>query len=322
MDPLTTAQIAWGFLADPGDPLARALCEAWGPEKALGLVTGSGTSAAVFAGLGRASHPLDGSHLRHWRARYHPDEVARSYHLQQRAGIEVLDSSHRAWPTTMNDLGPSAPLSLWVRGNPTIWAAHPVSLAVVGSRRPTGAGLGHTTSIVQGAWCDTVAIVSGGATGIDTVAHHAALVHDRVPLVVLAGGLDAVYPAENVALMNRIAERGALYSEAPCGMRVKPESFGPKPTYRRTRKRRSGGGGCAPLWGHQHGLSRGGVGKRSGGCPRSLGGPARQGVFSVSPGPGGSHPHGGRRCAPPTSRAPRSSRLNLEHGHFWTTSTR
>ncbi len=225
MDPLTTAQIAWGFLADPGDPLARALCEAWGPEKALGLVTGSGTSAAVFAGLGRASHPLDGSHLRHWRARYHPDEVARSYHLQQRAGIEVLDSSHRAWPTTMNDLGPSAPLSLWVRGNPTIWAAHPVSLAVVGSRRPTGAGLGHTTSIVQGAWCDTVAIVSGGATGIDTVAHHAALVHDRVPLVVLAGGLDAVYPAENVALMNRIAERGALYSEAPCGMRVKPEKF-------------------------------------------------------------------------------------------------
>jgi len=28
-----------------------------------------------------------------------------------------------------------------------------------------------------------------------------------------------------VALMNRIAERGALYSEAPCGMRVKPEKF-------------------------------------------------------------------------------------------------
>ncbi|MGB4713356.1 MAG: DNA-processing protein DprA, partial [Pontimonas sp.] len=34
-----------------------------------------------------------------------------------------------------------------------------------------------------------------------------------------------VYPSENTALMSQIEERGAVFSEAPCGLRIRPERF-------------------------------------------------------------------------------------------------
>lgn len=61
-------------------------------------------------------------------------------------------------------------------------------------------------------------IISGGARGIDTLAHNAAL-ESGVPTVAIFGnGLDVAYPAENKALFTAIKEAGgALMSELLCG---------------------------------------------------------------------------------------------------------
>lgn len=60
-------------------------------------------------------------------------------------------------------------------------------------------------------------VVSGGAYGIDGMAHRAVLASGGATIAVLAGGLDRLYPSGHDALLTRIAEQGLLLSEAPCG---------------------------------------------------------------------------------------------------------
>ena len=63
-------------------------------------------------------------------------------------------------------------------------------------------------------------VVSGLARGIDTAAHEAAL--EKGTIAVMAGGVDKIYPAENLDLAEKIAARGLMISECPMG--VEPTS--------------------------------------------------------------------------------------------------
>jgi DNA processing protein len=62
-----------------------------------------------------------------------------------------------------------------------------------------------------------VVVVSGGAYGIDGMAHRATLASGGATIAVLAGGIDRLYPAGHEALLTRVAEHGLLLSEVPCG---------------------------------------------------------------------------------------------------------
>ena len=59
-------------------------------------------------------------------------------------------------------------------------------------------------------------IVSGLARGIDTTAHQTSLTTGTV--AALAGGVDIVYPEENKALYDKMADTGCLLSDQPLGM--------------------------------------------------------------------------------------------------------
>ena len=64
----------------------------------------------------------------------------------------------------------------------------------------------------------SVVVVSGLARGIDSAAHRGALsIEGGKTVAAIAGGLDVVYPPENADLQRRIAESGALVTEAPPG---------------------------------------------------------------------------------------------------------
>src|SRR5450756_1961145 len=61
-------------------------------------------------------------------------------------------------------------------------------------------------------------VVSGGAYGIDAVAHRAALAAGGTTVAFLAGGVDRLYPAGNATLLAAIQESGgSLVSEVPPG---------------------------------------------------------------------------------------------------------
>lgn len=113
------------------------------------------------------------------------------------------------------------PWALYVRGPHHLAAASQRSVAVVGARAATAYGT-HVAAELAFALAEAgVAVVSGGAFGIDAAAHRAALDARGAPTVaVLACGIDVAYPRQHEGLLARVAEQGLLVSELPPGSSV------------------------------------------------------------------------------------------------------
>jgi DNA processing protein len=70
-----------------------------------------------------------------------------------------------------------------------------------------------------------LAIVSGLAMGIDTVAHQTCIDAGGRTIGVLGSGIDCIYPKSNEHLAEKIVETGAIVSEFPMGTRPEPFNF-------------------------------------------------------------------------------------------------
>ncbi len=141
-------------------------------------------------------------------------------------GAMLISPEHPQWPAAAmagfamaavrGVTGSAPPLGLYVKG--VLPAGLPAgAVTVVGSRASSGYGdrvaADFTVHLVDAG----VAVVSGGAFGIDTAAHRAAVTAGGVSVAVLACGVDRAYPVANAALLTRIAEHGAVVSEYPPG---------------------------------------------------------------------------------------------------------
>lgn len=92
------------------------------------------------------------------------------------------------------------------------------AVAIVGARAARVACMALARRMAADLAGDGALIVSGGAVGIDAAAHRGALDAGAPTVVVLAGGLDAPYPARNRPLFDEIeAGGGALVSAQPPG---------------------------------------------------------------------------------------------------------
>ena len=117
------------------------------------------------------------------------------------------------------------PMVLWVIGPIRIDDAADRAAAIVGTRAATMYGEHVAADLAAGMAMRDVAVVSGGAYGIDGAAHRAALASDGLTVAVLAGGIDVAYPAGHSALLHRIAQQGLLISEYPPGVRPARHRF-------------------------------------------------------------------------------------------------
>lgn len=93
------------------------------------------------------------------------------------------------------------------------------SVAIVGSRKASPAGLDFARTVARGLAEHDVTVVSGLAEGIDTAAMTAALDLDGRVVGVIGTGLDIAYPASNAKLQAVVAERGLLLSQFLPGFR-------------------------------------------------------------------------------------------------------
>jgi DNA processing protein len=90
------------------------------------------------------------------------------------------------------------------------------AVAIVGARRATEYGGEVARSLARGIAAAGLAVVSGMAMGIDSVAHEGALDAGGHTVAVLAGGADVPYPSHKRHVHRRIlAEGGAVVSEWP-----------------------------------------------------------------------------------------------------------
>ncbi|MHA1560037.1 MAG: DNA-processing protein DprA, partial [Alphaproteobacteria bacterium] len=116
----------------------------------------------------------------------------------------------------------SAPPVITIRGDVTI-LSKPM-IAIVGSRNASVSGRKMAANIASALGRAGLVVASGLARGIDAAAHEAALLSGTV--AVFAGGLDRIYPAQNVPLAERIvAEGGVQMSETQLGLDPRARDF-------------------------------------------------------------------------------------------------
>lgn len=135
----------------------------------------------------------------------------------EKIGARLLCAADEDYPKLLAQLDDAPPV-LSLRGY-----AHVLQkpcIGIVGTRNASAAGRKLTEKIAQDLGSAGYVVVSGLARGIDTSAHQAALSTGTV--AVMAGGVDYVYPPENQALYESVANTGALLSEIP--LRTEPQA--------------------------------------------------------------------------------------------------
>ncbi len=98
-------------------------------------------------------------------------------------------------------------------------------MAVVGTRSATTYGKAAAQKFVEALAASGVTIVSGGALGIDSAAHRAAIEAGGATVAVLPGGVDRPYPTANDALFREIRKVGCLVSPFALGASPREYSF-------------------------------------------------------------------------------------------------
>lgn len=106
------------------------------------------------------------------------------------------------------------PLVLYVRGDVTVLDSE-LSIAVIGSRTCSAYGEEVTEKIVRGLAENKVTVISGGAVGIDSVAHRTAIENGSKTVLVMGCGHGYNYLPENSELRKAVANNGALVTEYP-----------------------------------------------------------------------------------------------------------
>jgi DNA processing protein len=139
----------------------------------------------------------------------------------RRAGARILFPGRPGWPRQLE--GCAFPPVVYVRGNLEPLARR---VAIVGSRQTDDYGRELAAFFAAGLAREAVAVVSGGAVGVDGAAHRAAIGNGAATVAVLGSGVDVVYPSEHTALFQEIVARGgALVSHFPPGTPAVQQNF-------------------------------------------------------------------------------------------------
>lgn len=128
--------------------------------------------------------------------------------------INIITIDDPRYPERLKNIW-HAPYFLYVRG--TLRTDIPL-IGVVGSRKSTPYATRILEKIIPDTLTAWVGIVSGGATWVDSLAHHITLEHSGYTISVFGTGIDRCYPAGNKVLFEKIiASWGAVISHFPLG---------------------------------------------------------------------------------------------------------
>ena len=113
------------------------------------------------------------------------------------------------------------PAELYVSGNEALLSRKKVS--IIGARKTSKYSRELTHKLSSALARVGICVVSGGAMGVDAVAHKGAGANNTI--AVLPCGIDIKYPAVNKNLLHDIEKNGLLLSQFAEGFRATPWSF-------------------------------------------------------------------------------------------------
>lgn len=138
--------------------------------------------------------------------------------------IQVVGFHDEAYPEELREIF-NPPQVLFYRGNLKTFK-NPRKIAMVGARNCTPYGRNVATVFAAELARYGIAVVSGGARGIDSYAHEGALKGHGQTIAVMGCGLDQSYPRSNARLFQKIIENdGLLLSEYGPGVQAKAGFF-------------------------------------------------------------------------------------------------
>jgi DNA processing protein len=170
------------------------------------LVETTGKIASLFDGKIKAfEDPLNSSikAFKEWKG------IEQTIDKMRKMGVDILTLRDGEYPDLLKQI-PDPPVVLYKKGSLKIGKN---TLAVVGSRKATFAGMNLAEKIANTVSSLGVTVVSGLARGIDASAHKGALSERGGTVAVLGCGIDICYPAENGRLFERVGENGLLLTE-------------------------------------------------------------------------------------------------------------
>lgn len=222
------AAMAWSIWCEPGDGFAGLLTSQLGAATALELVINRapwqsvlsmmlerGACQSLLDKFGNFAQGFQQANQR-WAPRMSLAAVKVAAEAHRNIGGRLLTPVQEQWPQQLQDLAVHSPMAIWLIGDANILGLPSVS--IVGARSATTYGETVTNQLVSGLAQEGLSVVSGGAYGIDAMAHRASLALSNPTVAVLAGGLDRLYPSGNSSLLHRISKEGCLISEMSPGV--------------------------------------------------------------------------------------------------------
>lgn len=124
--------------------------------------------------------------------------------------VDIIGIEDKNYPQNLKYIY-DPPKTLYVKGK--ITEEDRLAVAIIGTRRPSLYGMQMAEHLATDLSQRGITIVSGGARGIDSCAHRAAIKAGARTICVLGCGIDIVYPPENRGLFEDISQSGAVISE-------------------------------------------------------------------------------------------------------------
>ena len=188
-----------------------------GPVTFSKLLRQFGSAAAALDALPELSRRGGGSALSIPSTAQIDDEIA----ALARLGGRFVAMPDPAYPALLRHTAGAPPVIAVIGGQKLDWSR---TVGIVGARNASTAGRRMTAIVSEGLGKAGYTVISGLARGVDAAAHRSALATGTV--AVLAGGLDRLYPEENIPLAREIVDLGgALVSEMPLGWEARARDF-------------------------------------------------------------------------------------------------
>jgi DNA processing protein len=147
-------------------------------------------------------------------------DIEREMQAAHKAGAQYLFLGDSDYPPLLAQLD-NAPVALTYKGNLGHLAKS--NVAIVGARNASAGACRFARQLGIELGREGFVVTSGLARGIDTSAHIGALMTGTI--AVIAGGIDVVYPPENLELQSAIADKGLLIAEMPPGVEPRARHF-------------------------------------------------------------------------------------------------
>lgn len=154
---------------------------------------------------------------------YKNADISADMEKAEKLGIKIISFWDENYPKRLKDIF-DPPLVLHIYGE--LPDDDNIFIGVVGSRNCSQYGKTACELVTGELARKGIVTVSGGAYGIDSVAHRITLSNNGKTVAVMGNGLDVPYPASNASLYKEIAENGgAVISETPFGTPPTPFRF-------------------------------------------------------------------------------------------------